>query len=65
MPHILSKFVHQYKKKIKIKIKNKNKVTIIINIIKTSTKLKVSTWFEAWTWEPDQPLQGGSLSPYP
>ena len=39
MPHILSKFVHQYKKK----IKNKNKVTIIINIIKTSTKLKVST----------------------
>ena len=50
MPHILSKFVLQYKK---------NKVTIIINIIKTSTKIKVSAWFEAWTLEPGQQLQAG------
>ena len=46
MPHVLPKFVLQYKKKNKKINKNKNndnKVTTIINIIKTSTKLKVST----------------------
>ena len=36
-----------------------------MSIIKTSTKLKVSTLFETWAWEPGQPLQGGSLSSYP
>ena len=39
--------------------------TIIVSIIKTSTKLKVSILSEAWAWELGQPLQGGSLSPYP
>ena len=37
----------------------KDKGTIIVTIIKTSTKTKVLTWFEVWTWEPGQPLQGG------
>ena len=61
MPHILPKFVLQYKKKIKyIYI-----YTIIMGIIKTSRKLKVSSLSEAWAWELGQPLQGGSLSPYP
>ena len=36
-----------------------DKVTIIVNIIKTSTKIKVSAWFEVWTWKPGQPLQSG------
>ena len=70
MSHILPKFVLQYKKNIyiyiKIIIKIKIKIyTIIVSIIKISTKLKVSTLFETWAWESGQPLQGGSLSPYP
>ena len=54
-------------KKKEKKENNNNKVTTIINIIikKTNTKLRVSTWSEAWAWEPSQPPQGGSLSLYP